>query len=313
MAIVRTVTGDIDAGALGCTALHEHVLAHPPASVTDRDLALTDEAAMTRELRYFYTAGGRALVEMSTRDWGRQPGGLARVAAASGVHIVAATGWIRQADYTTWAHDRSAHDLADEMIGEVLEGMREADGTPTRIRAGVLKAGSSKNRITDDERRAFEAVCIAHRETGAAVSTHTEAGTMGLEQVALLRVGGVPAEKILIGHCDRNLDWAYHLALAQTGVTLGYDQIAKEKYFPDAQRIAFIARLVAHGFGGQIALSGDLARASYFPEHRRWGGPGYTYLLWRFVPWLMESGIAPEQIETMLVDTPRRLLALERA
>ncbi len=305
MSIIRTVTGDITATELGITYLHEHLLTMPPPAVKDRDLELSNEAAIEQEVRRFYEAGGRCIVELSPKDYGRNPEGLWRLSSATGVHIVAITGWIREASYTTWTSGRDVHQIADEMIADLQQGM---DGTT--IRAGAIKAGSSLNKITAEEEKVFRAAAIAHRETGALVTTHTEAGTMGLEQVELLKAGGVPAERILIGHTDRNLDWDYHLALAHTGVTLGYDQISKDKYYPDFERILFIRRLVENGFADQIALSGDMARQSYFPAYGGWKGPGFTYILWRFAPWLVEEGVESHIVTRMLTETPRRLLAL---
>ncbi len=304
MSIIRTVTADIDPAQLGITLMHEHVLTLPPVSVKDRDLELSDEAIMTSELHHLHSAGGRSLVEMSSSDYGRSPQGLKRLSEASSIQIIAITGWIKEAAYTQWSTGRTKRQLAEEMVADIQQGM---DGTA--IKAGLIKAGSSKNKITNEEEKVFKAAAIAHKETGAGVSTHTEAGTMGLEQVALLKSRGVPVERILIGHCDRNLDWGYHLALAKTGVTLGFDQIGKEKYYPDLDRINFIRRLVEAGYGDQIALSGDLARQSYFPEYGIWNGPGYTYVLWRFASWLHEEGLDAAVINRMLIDTPRRLLA----
>jgi len=275
MSLIRTVRGDIPASSLGFTYLHEHILTFPPPSVTDRTLEMSDEAVMTAAVANFARAGGSAIVEMTPRDYGRMPGGLKRISEATDVHIVAVTGWIKQAAYTTWAQGRSVHDIADEMIRDIQEGMPDLDGMPTAVRAGIIKAGSSLRTITDDEQNVLMAAAIAHRETGAAVSTHTERGTMGVEQAQILIEGGVPPERILIGHCDHNLDWDYHLRLANLGVTLGYDQISKEKYAPDNDRIAFIKRLIEAGFAGQIALSMDLARTVYFPEYGRWGSPGW--------------------------------------
>ncbi len=43
---------------------------------------------------------------------------------------------------------------------------------------------------------------------------------------------------------------------------------------------------------------------------RRWGGWGYAHLLEHVVPLLRELGAGDDDIETMLVATPARLLAL---
>ena len=63
----------------------------------------------------------------------------------------------------------------------------------------------------------------------------------------LAAVGRSRSDARILGHVDRKLDWDYHLALARTGAYLGYDQISKEKYAPDARRLEFILRLVAGG------------------------------------------------------------------
>jgi arsenate reductase (thioredoxin) len=43
----------------------------------------------------------------------------------------------------------------------------------------------------------------AHHLTGLAISTHTEVGTMGLDQIQLLISEGVEPERIIIGHVDQ--------------------------------------------------------------------------------------------------------------
>lgn len=304
MAIIRTVGGDIAPEALGVCYAHEHVFCRPP--VEDPDLILDDEAAAIQELRWFREAGGQAIVEMSPPDYGRDVQALLRISQATGVHLIAATGHHKEAFCGPWVQDRTVQELADRFLREVLEGI---DGTG--IRAGVIKAGSSLNRITPNEEKVFRAAAIAHRHAGAPISTHTEAGTMGLEQVALLKAEGVDPAKIIIGHVDRRLEWEYHLALARMGVYLSYDQIGKEKYAPDRLRVEFIRRLIAEGHGKQILLGGDMARKSYWPSYRTVGGPGLTYILWRFVPWLRSEGVPEEAIADLLIHNPARAFAIE--
>jgi phosphotriesterase-related protein len=302
---IRTVCGDLPPDQLGFTHLHEHLIGQPQDGEPDLDLYLPSETAAIDEMRRFREAGGRAVVEMSPADYGRDAAALARISQETGVHIVSVAGFIKGKSGEALLADRTVSQIADRLIADIEDGI---DGTG--VRAGVLKAGSSKDRITDLERKGFEAVAIAQRETGAAISTHTEAGTMALEQVALLTQHGVPVERILIGHLDRLMDWDYHLALARTGVAFGYDQFAKEKYYPDALRIDFVARMVQAGFRDQLALSMDIARKSYFVSYG--GGPGFTFLLDRVVPWLREAGLTDDDLDAIFVRTPARLLAMER-
>ncbi len=305
MGTIRTVLGDIDPAELGVCYPHEHLLTDPPADVADRDLEMDSEDAAIQELRMLKLAGGGALVEMSPRDYGRDPSGMRRVSEASGVHVICTTGWHKDKFSRRWVAERSVDELADQMIGEIEAGIDN-----TGVRAGVIKAASSLDTITPAEEKVFRAAAKAHRATGAVVTTHTEAGTMALEQVALLRSEGVDSQRIVIGHVDRNMDLDYQRTLLALGVTIIYDQLSKEKYYPDRLRVEFITTLVHEGFGDQIMLSGDLARKSYWPSYGHWGGPGLTYILWRFVPWLREAGLSSEAIDQITVRTPARALQL---
>ncbi len=305
MPFIRTVRGDIAPEKLGATVLHEHLIGQPMMAGEDPDFVLDSEAAAIKELRFFTASGGRAVVEMSPADYGRDPLALRRVSEASDVHIITVAGYIKGKSADAFVRDLTVTQIADALIRDVCDGIGD-----TGIRSGILKAGTSLNKITANEDRIIEAAAIAQRESGAAISTHTEAGTMALEQVERFRALGVPVERLLIGHLDRNLDWDYHLALANTGVTFGYDQFGKEKYAPDFQRIEFVVRMVQAGFRDQLALSMDIARRSYFTSYG--GGPGYTYMFWRIIPWLKESGLTDDDIDAIFVRTPTRLLAIDR-
>lgn len=296
MAFIRTVLGDIPPDTLGITHLHEHLLTHPPAIAGDEDYTMASEEAAIAELRDFQAQGGQAIVEMTPRDYGRDPVGLKRLAQATGVHIVMVTGWLKEKFAAPLVADLSVSQLADLLIQDIETGIEG-------VKAGVIKAGSSLNQITPLEEKCFHAAAIAQRETGALISTHTEAGTMALEQVDLLTSAGVPAERILIGHTDRLLKWELHCELANRGVTLGYDQISKSKYYPDWLRLDFIRHLAEAGFSDQIALSCDLARQSNWVSYG--GKPGLAYLLRDFRPLLPNW-------ERYFIHTPQRLLAIHR-
>src|SRR5215216_759412 len=93
---VRTVLGDVAPEELGPTYAHEHLLTRPAGEQVrdDTDLVLDDEQRAVAELRTFVQAGGRALVEASTAELGRNLAGLRRLARRTGVHVVAATGHV---------------------------------------------------------------------------------------------------------------------------------------------------------------------------------------------------------------------------
>jgi len=304
--IIRTVRGDIAPHQLGLCAMHEHILGRPPAPFdSEHDLVLDDVQAVQTDIQQFQQAGGRAIVEMTPIDYGRDIVGLAQIAHACDVHIVAVSGFLKEKFARNWLINQSPAVLSQRLISDITIGV---DGTP--YRAGLLKAASSLHQITPLERTAFVAAALAHHATGATISTHTEAGTMAHAQVDLLTQHDVPVERILIGHCDRLLDLEHHTALLHRGVTIGYDQIGKSKYASDVVRAQMIAELCARGFAQQIVISCDIARRSGLRGYGHTRALGYAHLIGDFVTLMREVGVSDTHITQLLIDTPTRLLSI---
>ena len=303
---VRTVLGDVASEELGPTYAHEHLLTRPLGEQVrdDPDLVLDDEQRAAAELRTFVQAGGRALVEASTAELGRDPAGLRRLARRTGVHVVAATGHVCE-QYWRGALDLEAKPeraLVDGFVRDLTVGM---DGTD--VRAGVVKVGSSLDRVTGTEARVIRAAAAAQRETGVPITTHTTAGTAAMAQVRALERAGADLLHVCVGHLDRRLVWEDHLALARAGVFLGYDCVGKEQYQPDAERVRFILRLVEAGHGRQVLLAGDMARRRYLGA---WGGrPGFRFILGEFLPRLRAAGLDDADVRALVVDNPASFLS----
>lgn len=300
---IRTLLGDISPDQLGPTHGHEHVLFSPAPRFGD-ELQRTEHDLAIRELESFRAAGGGGLIDATVEELGRDPAALAGISAQTGVHVVAATGhtaqqwWWERSDPST----RSREELIAEMSADLTVGIGD-----TGVQAGVIKIGTSLDHITEAETRVMEAAATVHWETGAAITTHTTAGTVPREQASFLLESRVDPSRLCIGHLDRRMVWEDHLAIARTGVYLGYDQICKERHDPDVTRAEFVARLVAEGFGDRILLGSDLARRN---DLFAWqGSPGLAYLLTGFVPLLHQQGLTDEDVARILVDNPRHFLA----
>jgi 5-phospho-D-xylono-1,4-lactonase len=303
--LVRTVAGDVAPEALGPTYGHEHLLTRPAGEQVrdDPDLVLDDEQRAAVELRTFVQAGGRALVEATTVELGRDPAGLRRLARRTGVHVVAATGHVCE-QYWRGALDLEAKPERALVFGFVRDLTVGMDGTD--VRAGVIKVGSSLDRVTDPEARVIRAAAAAQRETGAPITTHTTAGTAAMAQVRALERAGADLSQVCVGHLDRRLVWTDHLALARTGVFLGYDCVGKEQYQPDADRVRFLLRLVEAGHGRRVLLAGDMARRRYLGA---WGGgPGYGFILSEFLPRLRAAGLDDADARALVVANPASFL-----
>ena len=305
--MIQTVLGPIKPDALGTTDIHEHLICSPPSPWRDQDpdLVLDDHQKATEELQSFKDSGGSALVEWSTLDYGRDVLALRRLSVQTGVHIVAATGYLKGRYCVPLVAERLIADLVDVLVDELTEGVGDSG-----VRPGVIKAGSGPGSMNAEDEKILRAAARAHHRTGAPIVTHTETGTEGLEQLSLLREEGVTASRVIVGHVDRNLDLTPLLRLAETGAYLSFDSVGKEKYGSDKTRIRLIHELLNRGFGHQILLGSDLGRRSYWATHE--GNPGLAYLLSQFVPRMKAEGIPDSAVQDMLVSNPREALQIRR-
>ena len=330
--------GDIVPEDLGLALGHEHLIARPGRDVVDPDLTLDDEDAAVRELASFRAAGGGAVVEMTTVDYGRDVDALARVSRRGGVHVVAATGFNkgRFADPIVARHDDDA--IVAWMIAEVRHGALPcaapeeavlsepwsapaeaahgvapspaAAGIAASVRAGLIKAGTGATGAGPQERRVLAAAIAAHHATGAPIGTHTERTVWALEQAQAFVDGGVPPHQVLIGHCDFRPDLAYLLEVASTGVNVGLDQFSKAKYLSDEARVRLVAGLAAAGKLRQVILSGDLARKSYWPAYGH-DAPGFAHIPTTIAAMLRSEGFGEADVDVVLRENPRRWLGFE--
>lgn len=299
---VRTVLGDIYADIIGFTYSHEHLYTMPPENQLDRDLEISDYNKSLLELRSFKTAGGNTLVEASTIDYGRNIRALVQLSQAAGVNIVATTGFNKHIYYPDWVESKTIDEIADILITDITVGI---DGTTHK--AGVLKGGSYYNLIAPLEKKTTVAIAKAQKRTNAPVWIHTEAGTMSWEMLQILLENGVPSSAIVIGHMDRNLDWYHHERLLKNGVYVQFDGPGKVKYYPDSFRVNFLQRYKQEGYLNQLLISGDMGRTSYLCAYG--GGPGFEFILKKFIPRLLSEGFNKEDIDTIFIKNAARWLA----
>ena len=315
-----TVLGPVAPDELGLTHIHEHlaIKLHAPDPslgwIDDWDLAI-------EELAYFRQAGGQTIVDVTpigarlNRGNLKHGDALRHVSQTAGVHIVAGTSFMYEPMFPDQHRECNAEEMAAIMVSELTEGMQG-----TGARAGIIgEVGSGGGEdFTPLEMRLFQASALAHQTTGAAVSTHTFAGRLGLRQVRLLESSGVDPSRIVIGHLDSGesmaVDWPYHIEIARTGACVAYDLVGREgdagklfAFASDENRVRGVLELVAAGFIRQVLLSEDVCRK--FRLHR-YGGTGYDHLLRTFVPMLLEAGLSKSEVSTILVENPRRVLAM---
>lgn len=301
---IQSIKGTLSVNDLGFTLSHEHLICSPPLWMAEKDpdLVLDDENKAIEELNYFYQARGRSIVEASPIDYGRNVHALKRISEKTPVNIIFTTGFNKGNYFPDWVNDLSYEEIAEKLIKEIKEGIENLG-----VKPGLLKTGTSYNRITSQEEKVLKAVAKAHRETGAPIWLHTEIGTMGLEQLDILEKMGVNLEYVAIGHSDRNPDSWYHLKILERGAFVQFDSIGKVKYHPDSLRIELIKRICDKGYINKLLISGDMARKSYFKAYG--GGPGLEFIIKKFVPRMLEEGFIEEEINIIFVKNPSYFLS----
>jgi phosphotriesterase-related protein len=157
----------------------------------------------------------------------------------------------------------------------------------------------------------LRAVGRAHVQTGAPITVHTHAGSgTGRLVVAVLREEGTDLSKVVLGHSGDSADLDYLQELADSGCLLGMDRFGLDLITPFEQRVATVAEMCARGYAGSMVLSHDAAcYIDWFPPAAvpqfapDWH---FGHLFDDVLPALRDRGVTEAQLQTMLVDNPRR-------
>lgn len=311
MNAIVTVLGPVVPDQLGVTDAHDHLFLKSPA-LPGQDFDDVDRA--TEEVTGGARSGLQAIVEVTPIGLGRRPAQMRRVAERTGVHVIGATGYHRDAHYPQghWVREAKVEVLAERILADLQTGMHPNDWLEPNLphdkaRAGIIKAGASYQRISPLEERRLVAAAIGHLETGAAILVHTEIGTCAHAIMDRLTHEGVRADRIILAHLDRNPDFELHSEIAARGATLEYDTPGRIKYRPDSQLLDLIESMADAGYGDRLLLGLDLGQRAYFRAYG--GGPGLSYLMETFVPRLRKR-IGEDSVQRILIDNPARVLAL---
>jgi phosphotriesterase-related protein len=321
---INTVNGPVSTADLGRTYMHEHIFVLTPEIQSNypeewgsEDDRVND--AVTR-LRALAAQGVRTIFDLTVVGLGRDVARIRRVAQqVPELNIVVATGL-----YTFDALPRffmhRGPTMSEELGRELPEPLVEmferdiVDGiADTGVRAGMIKCAIDHFGLTPDVERIFRAVAEVHRRTGTPITVHTNPAHHSGHHVKriLCDEEGVDPQAIVLGHSGDTSDLDYLSEMADHGFLLGMDRFGILHDVPFEQRAETLLQMCARGYASSIVMSHD---ASCYID---WLGPeaaamnpewNYLHIGERVLPYVLERGITPEQVNTMLVDNPRRLL-----
>ena len=193
---VMTVRGPVAGADLGFTLPHEHIYCTLRHADYRYDVAdqFVDEDVMADEVQAFADLGGGAIFDLSVPDNGRSPRRLRTLSERTGLHFVMGCGWYRGNYYLPEERidRRSTDDLAQELIGEITNGVGD-----TGIRPGVIgEIGSEKDWVSPAEERVLRAVARAHRATGLAIGALHAIGPVAPQQLTILEEEGADMTRV---------------------------------------------------------------------------------------------------------------------
>jgi phosphotriesterase-related protein len=318
---VMTVSGAVDGSELRATLVHEHIVATMPGEQFDPAYAPDRReivAIATDRLQELRDHDVHSLVDPCPIELGRDPELYAEVSQRSGVKIIFATGFY----YEGWGlpvywRARDTHEIADLYLRELAIGVGA-----TGLRPGVIKAATGLE-VTPSERCALAAAAMAQRQSGVAIITHTEHSRHGDVQQDIFAEFGADLSRVLIGHQDEHPSPEPLERLAQRGTFVGIDRVGVELLASDETRANNVAALVMRGYTRQVCLSQDCVctlTAPRFPfplakefqmsprEFVRNNKP-LSYVVIDFAARLRERGVTASDLDIIMRDNPRRLLA----
>ncbi len=341
----QTVLGLVDPSELGHTQTHEHLLSDlswyydvtvesQPAGVRGRAMApiclenygwvrhnwtsnrhnmsLTSESDATAEMRQYHASGGGSVVDATSKGIARDPEGLARISRATGVGVVMGAGYYVVEAHPVEVGRMSEEELAESMVRDVVEG---ADGTG--IRSGIIGEIGLSYPVHPDEEKVLRAAAKAQVETGAPLLIHPgrDPAAPG-DAMRIVREAEGDPERTVMSHIDRTIfSLGEILELAQTGCYVEFDLFGQESsYYPlapidmpnDATRINYLMGLMDAGFDRKLVIAQDICTKVHLTKY---GGEGYSHILENVVPIMRRKGMSVQEVDTILVHNPARILA----
>ena len=307
--VIRTVAEDIAPERLGWCQCHEHILvANGIPTQKNPALLADDEEKSLQELTHYRRAGGGTIVDAQPGGCGRMAEALHRLSLASGVHIVASTGFHVRRFYADDSPDITLSEdaLCEWFIQEINEGMLNG-GMRTTYRAGIIKIAVELQAATDaGMQKRLRAAIGAAAATGCPLLAHFEPGADVFMVLNLLSDARLAPNRLIACHLDRtHRDTPYHLDVASAGVYLEYDSINRLKHVSHEEERGRICAMLSAGHVERMLLSLDTTRERL----SSYGGyMGLDYLLNTYRPMLLAAGADASAIDTMMRSNPQKAL-----
>ncbi|MEO8355485.1 MAG: hypothetical protein ABI621_06205 [Chloroflexota bacterium] len=305
---VITVQGPRPYESLGITDAHNHMWIDPVSGADPGSPVLNQFELILNELVEYREKGGGSLLDCQPAGCGRNGNKLRELSRASGVNLIACTGFHRKKYYSPdhWLWRSDAQTIGDFLCSELNQGLSETLEAPFPVRAGFIKIALEAT-WAECPHAALEGAAYAGLKSQAMLEIHTEKGALA-EKICIYFMNlGLRAQQIVLCHMDKRPDVYLQKELARLGVLLEYDTFYRPKYNPSVNVWPLIEQMVSAGLSDRVALATDMAEAELY--HFLGGGAGLASLPGDILTQLTEKGIPEAAREQMLGGNITRRLA----
>ena len=340
---IQTVLGLIEPSELGITMTHEHLLIDLMSYFTvpdeaswracaDQDVTMEGLGKIGKswnltksnlkqydinlaidEIRMYKHLGGKSVVDTTNVGLARDPLALARISRATELNVIMGSSYYVPISHPPGTGEKSEQQIAEEIIRDVTIGVGD-----TGVKSGVIGEIGNFWPTTENTRKILRASAHAAMETGAPILIHPGFHDDSPAHIMndLLEAGMDP-KRVIIGHLDLIGDMDSIREIGEMGAMLEHDRFGWEDsnlpaigdqsvgVISDVQRIQRFEQLVEWGFLDRILMAHDICLKT---DTTAYGGKGSAHILENIAPRMRKRGWTQEQIDTILVDNPKKIL-----
>jgi phosphotriesterase-related protein len=307
--LIMTVTGPVDAGLMGTTLAHEHILVDFIGADSTGYHRWNRDTVISRVLPYLLeakAAGVNTLVECTPAYLGRDPVLLKKLSEQSGLYIITNTGYygaIENKALPEHAYKETADQLADRWIAEWDNGIED-----TGIRPGFIKIAIPGDSVLSDlHEKIVRAAARTHLKTGLVINVHIGPSAAAEAVLRILKEEGVEPSAFIWTHAQAASQDA-HIKLAGTGTWISLDNVMPDNI---ALYVSALVNLKNNHLLQQVLISHDAGWYDVInPDSVKYRG--YTAIFEQLKPALLNAGFSEKELNQLLVENPARAYAVRR-
>ena len=206
---------------------------------------------------------------------------------------------------------RTVKDLTNEIISDISVGYKD-----TGIKSGIIgEIGLNGNPLLPEEINSAKAAAIASNITGAAISLRPPVLIEEKHKILdIISSEGTELNRVVLGHSNHLAeDFDSLMSFFEREIYIAFDTLGVVRSIasnnPDAIVANSIPKIIKEGYLDKILLAQDVCWKTHL---KAYGGAGYSFILEKFLPHLKKLGLSERDINTIMIDNPKKILTFNK-